>query len=375
MKIPTRFFFSVSLAMMIGVGHFGCSAQLAGAREKPPVRILFIGNSLTFVNDLPHMFQTLAATGNRKVAYGEWVYGGWTLQQHFENDGELAEIRDGDWDFVVLQEQSSTPVRNTEKFTTYARKFIKEIKKAGAVPILFENWETKGSNTALRLDSIYFPLAKQCGAEVAPFARAWKNVSGAYDFYKDYAHPTLQGQYLNACVLYGLLFQESPVGLSALDVPAKYADTLQRAAWRTILDTKNHAPRHSRVRATKQRLPDIAILDLLCNPPKPADGSQALLGALVKNIGNAPSPVGVIHGVAFRVDTAFTCWSDTCKSSLQPGDTVTLWANSGPNKTQFWTVTPGQHLLRAEFDDQHRMREFDKGNSKIEKTFPFADRR
>jgi hypothetical protein len=56
----------------------------------------------------------------------------------------------------------------------------------------------------------------------------------------------------------------------------------------------------------------------------------------VKNIGTAPTPEGVVSGVAFTVDGKIVAWSDTVKSALAPGASVTCTANGGPG----WTAAP-----------------------------------
>src|SRR5262249_32817696 len=76
-----------------------------------PVRVLFIGNSYTFVNDLPRMLAALArAGGQRPVVHDRETPGGCTLEKHWRDGKAAQKIAAGKWDYVVLQEQSSRPL-------------------------------------------------------------------------------------------------------------------------------------------------------------------------------------------------------------------------------------------------------------------------
>ena len=82
--------------------HVLCWAILVGfltgcADEKPvgPKKsILFIGNSYTYVNNLPEVFKQLALSGGHPVFTGMVAPGGWKLIQHSvakETLGKIAE--------------------------------------------------------------------------------------------------------------------------------------------------------------------------------------------------------------------------------------------------------------------------------------------
>jgi hypothetical protein len=69
--------------------------------------------------------------------------------------------------------------------------------------------------------------------------------------------------------------------------------------------------------------------------------------AIVKNVGTTTTPPGVVIGVAFAVDGTTVSWSDTYSQSLPPGQSVLLFANSGPSGSGTWTATSGNHTLQA----------------------------
>jgi hypothetical protein len=110
---------------------------------------------------------------------------------------------------------------------------------------------------------------------------------------------------------------------------------------------------------------DVLVTDITFTPENPKGGDKVILSAVVKNIGTAPTPEGVIIGVAFNVDGKVVAWSDNVKTALAPGATVTCTANGGPG----WTAAPGKHAVVADVDNIDRFPELDKTNNKLEKTF------
>ena len=69
-----------------------------------PARVLLIGNSLTFFNNLPEMFAELARSGGHEVEVDMSAQGGWTCSDHATSAMTLDKIEQQNWDFVVLQE-------------------------------------------------------------------------------------------------------------------------------------------------------------------------------------------------------------------------------------------------------------------------------
>ena len=92
------------LTLSIGTTRFGpCRAQGVGAACV--TRILFLGNSYTYFNDLPAMVSDLAQYGKQRTVQTRTVApGGWRLRDHWEK-GTARQLLDGEkWEFVVLQE-------------------------------------------------------------------------------------------------------------------------------------------------------------------------------------------------------------------------------------------------------------------------------
>ena len=103
--------------------------------------MLFIGNSYTYVNDLPSLIVGLAdaADGGQKIQ-AEIVIGGYTFEQHAGDKKALEKIRQQHWDIVVLQENSLQPILNRESMHKYAQVLDEEIKKQGAKTVFYLTW-------------------------------------------------------------------------------------------------------------------------------------------------------------------------------------------------------------------------------------------
>ena len=122
---------------------------------------------------------------------------------------------------VVLQEQSQNSVTNYYNFFEYAQKLNEEIKKAGAETVLFMTWERPDSVqygvTAQAVNNAYTALGQQLGVKVAPVGLAFSMALQErpdLKLYVEDGHPTPEGTYLAACVFYGFIYQQSPVGNS-----------------------------------------------------------------------------------------------------------------------------------------------------------------
>jgi len=217
--------------MLISLALSGCTLFRACSDDPECVRVLFIGNSYIFVNDLPRVFTELARSGGKRAETGMLAQGGWTLSQHAAASETLNQIRSSKWNFVVLQEQSQIPAnaaaRDTQMYPA-ARKLSGQIRKSGAIPVLFitwahrDGWPDNGLNTyesmQRQINGGYMALGQQLKVPMAPVGYAWLEMKQKYPTMElwqlDGSHPNEQGTYLAACIFYAVIFQKSPEQLS-----------------------------------------------------------------------------------------------------------------------------------------------------------------
>jgi hypothetical protein len=212
----------------------------AVAQTSTATRVLFIGNSYTFFNNLPSLFAHLAgsATPPRRVHAQMIVRGGGTLQNAWENQAAVETIRAGHWDYVVLQEQSTlgkagisngkVRINSPANFHKYARLFDAEIRKSGARTVFYMTWARQNSpESQPQLTSAYETIGRELNGIVAPVGLAWQEAlkkDPTLQLYRpDKSHPTPTGSYIAACVLYAAIFNDSTAGLAS-NVFAKPVD-------------------------------------------------------------------------------------------------------------------------------------------------------
>ena len=84
---------------------------LGGMAQTPQdsLRVLWVGNSYTYYNDMPSTVRQIAATQKVKLSCTRFLKGGERLSGHLKNQKLLDAIAAGGWDYVILQEQSSAP--------------------------------------------------------------------------------------------------------------------------------------------------------------------------------------------------------------------------------------------------------------------------
>jgi hypothetical protein len=222
------------------------------------VKILFVGNSYVYYNNLPTLFALLAESGGKKVTVGSSAIGSYRLIDHAGNSTTLSLIAQ-QWNMVVLQEQSVLPVIQflRDAMMYPAARFLDSlIRERGASTLFYMTWGRKyGGTFSLSgyrtinfqdyhhmqdsLTSAYREVAGKLQARVIPVGIAWKNAiledPSADLWISDYSHPTLKGSYLAACTFYAAVFNASPVGLTyTVGLSAADAAFLQKHAAATL---------------------------------------------------------------------------------------------------------------------------------------------
>ena len=231
--------------------------------EPKPLRVLFVGNSYTYCNELPKMVEALAAAAAAvpSVCTDGVLVGGWSLARHWRDGVAQQKIARRRYDFVVLQDHSVEPMINPWATHKFARLFDRVIRDGGAETVLYLTWAREHLPELQRyLTRTYVAIARELGARVAPVGEAWKRAlrkrTGLVLHTPDHSHPNRKGSYLAACAFFAALLGRSPEGLPArLAVPERggrrvlasltRADAafFQRTAWQTAQAFRARHPR------------------------------------------------------------------------------------------------------------------------------------
>lgn len=230
-------FLGYSLNMWNGIQALGNETQ----------RVLFIGNSYTHSNDLPSMVSNVTSANGVDLEIEMIAPGGWTLDQHAVDPAVRAAITNGDFDVVILQEQSETPavphllgdesIPAAEALGTLAA-------DSGARVILFETWgHRNGSmNTGHRtyasmqtaLTSGYWLMADAADGTVAPVGTTWARSLDANSVVlhqADGSHPTPAGSHLASLVIARTILGEPLTSVPNNGIPDADADQLALLLW------------------------------------------------------------------------------------------------------------------------------------------------
>ena len=142
-------------------------------RGNVPRNVLFIGNSFTARNDLPGLIARLAAAQGKSLEHRLISAGGASLRTHW-NAGEARQaIGDGPYDFVVLPEQSTLPIKNARRMHENVRLFDGVIRAAGAATVLYMTWARRAEPQAqAAITGAYDQIGRELGATVVPVGRA-----------------------------------------------------------------------------------------------------------------------------------------------------------------------------------------------------------
>jgi hypothetical protein len=212
------------------------------------MKTLFIGNSYTYCNNLPGMLRDLSNAAGKTVDTAAVTSGGKTLTWHWYNPESLETIAEGGWDFVVLQDQSLRAIEEPEKFRSAASRLAGKIHEVNATPVLYVTWARQHIPEMQDvITETYMRVAREIDAKLAPVGPAWRKAltatPGLSLHVEDRSHPSMLGTYLAACVFYGTLFDETPVGLAnefALSnsvmgmIDKDVVIALQKTAWASI---------------------------------------------------------------------------------------------------------------------------------------------
>ena len=196
-----------------------------------PMRILFIGNSLTYYNEMPGMVQQMADSEGKEVEVDQLVIGGLSLRVIVSLDATLEKIKEKKWDFIVLQSDDITAFTDMYHIEIDMLNRVKRqiFQNDSSTQIIYEMiWGlengrmVQGEGYYSYLDYICMIydgtlyIAQQTDLIISPVGWAWKRARELRPdirlFTHDEAHPSLRGSYLTACVFYSVLFKERVTG-------------------------------------------------------------------------------------------------------------------------------------------------------------------
>jgi hypothetical protein len=237
----------VAIATSLLVITASCSAGIA--ESGPATAILFVGNSLTYVNDLPQMVRRVAEAAGGTLRVGMVAGPNLAVVDHTTGATDApARIAGSRWDVVVLQ-QGPTPAgicRDT--LVIAAMRLEAPIRAAGGRPALFLPWSRQGAPASLDpAAASATAAARAVGGIVVPIGIAWKKALEADAtlplYGPDGYHPAPAGTLLAALTVYERLLGGDATGIPPESLRAIGATGLTPAQLRTLTVAAHQAGR------------------------------------------------------------------------------------------------------------------------------------
>ncbi len=233
---------------LIGAGSNCLSGT--GPNEDPSpnpqatTRILFVGNSLTYYNDLPDMVKALAdSAGISGVQTAQIAKPDYSLEDHWIDGQARRVIEAGGWTHVVLQQGPSSVLANRANLRQWAATFAAVIRSNAGVPAMFSVWPALANFStfeasiesyrlaAVDIQGLFLPAGEAWRA-------GWRRNPGLLLYGADALHPSIPGSYLAALTIFGAIFDRSVIGMPRglrvsagnFQLPAEQALLLQQSA-------------------------------------------------------------------------------------------------------------------------------------------------
>lgn len=193
-------------------GQNPAPACLPRAATRPDVaKVLFIGNSLTYTNDLPSLVAAIGADKGNLIEKEMIAKPNYALEDHWGEGCIQKMIESGFYDFVVIQQGPSSQPDGAQSLLEYGGK-IQELCKANDTKLaFFQVWPAKiNYQTFPGVIANYMNAAYSTGAILCPVGYAWKQYmdkTNDFSYYgPDEFHPSMLGSAVAADIIYKALF-------------------------------------------------------------------------------------------------------------------------------------------------------------------------
>lgn len=202
-----------------------CFGSYSKATERDTLKVLFVGNSYTYYNNLIQMVSLISDSVDTKLICTKSTVGGTRLREHWNEEKGLKSkslIENGKYDIVVFQDHSLGAIEQPDSLLYFGNMFCSLIKSKGAKPVLYNTWSRKTTpQTQPIIDKVYQQLAYACGATLVKVGDYWQEAikrSPDIEMYNvDGSHPSHLGTFMAA-----LAFVKSITGKLPERLPTVY---------------------------------------------------------------------------------------------------------------------------------------------------------
>ncbi|WP_136482846.1 SGNH/GDSL hydrolase family protein [Cognatitamlana onchidii] len=201
----------IIISLLFGTKSFGQSYQ-------DTLKVLFVGNSYTYRSNIPHLVSLISDFTQTKLITSKSAAGGAKLSDHWRGNKGLKTlelINNGNYDIVILQDQSMSAIQQPDSLLFYSKKFSDYIRKHGARPYLYATWARKKVPQYQKIiTDVYAQAARKNNIGIVPVGESWKLAQTHRPtielYHQDGSHQSPLGGFLTACTFVKELSTEIP---------------------------------------------------------------------------------------------------------------------------------------------------------------------
>ena len=229
--------------------------------------LMFVGNSFFYYNNSLHNHlrkiisgdESVSTINTRSVTINGSSLSWHSVDAYLDNknigsfridsnkDNKYIESKDTSIDAVIFMDCSLCPIhpQTKDSFHKYVAKHSKTIRAKGAEPMLFMSWPYKNKKDMVyELREEFIKAANTNNILLIPAGEAFHNLNTTHPeinlYTSDKRHPSKEGTYLAAAVVFGTLFQKQTEGNKAImDLDQDVALKIQQVADKTVSEFFN----------------------------------------------------------------------------------------------------------------------------------------
>jgi len=229
--------------------------------------VLFIGNSYTSYNNLPLLVKNLSTSAGKTLNIDSNMPGGYLMSSHLNDATTLSKISQGNWDYVILQEQSQIPTIDYYRYNdmypamTDLKSVIEQYNPCAKI-ITYMTWgrrfggqqcDPSGTNCSPvftnfnhmqdSLTSAYLEISEQLNIQCAPVGVTWQYILNDTTLVLhsgDNSHPNIDGSYVAALSIFSSIWKLGTSGLTyTAGLSNQLAQYYQSKSDNTIFNSAN----------------------------------------------------------------------------------------------------------------------------------------
>jgi len=220
------------------------------------IKVLFIGNSFTYMNDMAGLFEKMATNSGKEVIVESNTKGGASFKEHTGRKDMYRAINKRKWDYIILQGYSREMTYPKEYLDTATMPYIDQIldsiyQNNSCTNVLF--YMTWGYEVGypsreeiktfeMMADTIrngYKFIGNHYKIPVVPVGMVWKELRKRkdYDFYiSDQFHPNINGSYLVASTFFSAIFNEQNEDFRPFGVRKRQSKVIAETAFKYVTE-------------------------------------------------------------------------------------------------------------------------------------------